>query len=193
MRSSWMLGLIIMVAAFVMVFLPSLFVLGPAIVVALCIPALISRRVHTMQMSKRKRRIVLATVAALYVITWVGGRTTLWHELNTIDQHEALMVQEEREWWLQHLADVQAMWDEEEDPRWNAGLEKSMADSREKLQYIDDGPHARVPLCVPLLPFVFVASYGRSLAPLSGRGRISIFLWYGIGTVELAYTTTWIS
>lgn len=122
------------------------------------------------------KRKIIAGVAILYALTWMGG-------------------------WITHSRELQASaWQMYADAK---KQDREMAELFQKeghgLYYAPDhlssknGPSAKVNWCVPILPGVLLANSYYVIGPLWGKGGVKIVLYYVFGAKELVYISRWVS
>ncbi len=117
-----------------------------------------------MPLSPRKRRWLLI-VAALYLITWLGG----WQAHS------------------QHLnATAREAYDRYEKANAIVAAEARLkGEQPNRYDLYPGGPHAKVHWAVPVLPGVLLAQSSIALGPGQGREETGLVLYYGVGTHNL--------
>jgi hypothetical protein len=122
---------------------------------------------------KLQKRLTWAFIAALYLVTWVGGCVQHSHDLES------------------------ASWD-----RCRAAERSNLRQSEQAkvegqmphlVELRKDGPATNVNWCIPLLPGVLLIDSDSVIGPLCGNGGAKIVLYYGTGSLELGSLWRWMA
>lgn len=119
----------------------------------------------------KKKRIVLAVVVTLYLITWIGGKIVFTREI-TADA------------WL-GWRQVKA-YDEKV-----ARDDAAKGITHDPIGLNPDGPTIKVNWCIPLLPGILVVSSESELGGFMGQGGTDIRFYYGSGTYRIFILSHW--
>jgi hypothetical protein len=119
-----------------------------------------------------RKKLTVALIGVLYLVTWVGG-------------------------WIQHSHDLErATWSNYRAiEKLNTERIEYAKESRTEpflVKLFEGGPVARVNWCIPLLPGVLLADSDSVPGPLGGYGGPKFVLYYGFGSTEL-FWFGWIS
>jgi hypothetical protein len=113
-------------------------------------------------------------VAALYLLTWLGGWIAHAHELRVFSD----------DYWSYLDGKLQVAMVEQR---------KQRDEFPRTYQVYESGPRSWVRWCLPILPGILLVDSGYSVGPLHARAGIKLVVYYGVGSSELCMLAGWVS